>query len=79
MVHPFNEMFIRLARACVCVFQISNDVPRYVLNVCVILFSCHCIIRTIVTLKLRSSCAKVNLIAFLKVTRLLVCLKNVKK
>ena len=49
---------------CVCVF----------LNVYVILFSCNCMICSIVTLKLRTCCIEVNLIVFLKVAHLLVCL-----
>ena len=43
------------------------------LNVYEILSSCHCIIYTIVTLKLRTCCVEVNYIAFLKVDHLLIC------
>ena len=39
--------------------------------------SCHCIICTIVMLKLRTCCIEVNYIAVLKVAHLLVCLETI--
>ena len=64
-------MFIRLACnmfLSVCIFFFFSY-----LNVYEILSLCHCIICTIVTLKLRTCCVEVNYIAFLKVAHLLIC------
>ena len=65
-------MYCNIMFWCGCIFF-------FFLNVYEILSSCHCIICTIVTLKLRTCCVEVNCIAFLKDAHLLVYFYTVKQ
>ena len=70
-------MLIRLA--CIVILCFGVGAFFFFLNVYEILSSCHCIICTIVTLKLRTCCVEVNCIAFLKDAHLLVYFYSVIK